>query len=274
MEGFVGRRAPDQKRGNSRIIILFLVFAALIGYVHFRYKNNSAQKEESSKALTEIQKQFTRFFKSSTDSKGLPKPIEERFDTAPKAQGDYGEMEKFTKELLNGMAEQRNGYLAELKAIGWEGILDAKRIKSDVGFVESREIIQKAKDTVATYQIKTDIFLKLSKRNIESLDVDESVKKEFAIGFENGLKESRKKVDTMWELERQIVGEFESIINLLASTTSSWTIEGDKIMFYNNSDLDKYNSHIAAIQKLSDRQTKIQKQGVDSLNREFNRLKS
>jgi hypothetical protein len=274
MDGFVGRKTSRPEKGKFWKIVIFLICASIIAYEYIHLKNNSAQKKEANKAITEIQKQFARFFKSSTDAKGFPKPIEERFDNAPQAKGDFGEMEKFTKELLNGMAEQRNGYLADLKAIGWEGILDARRIKSDVGLVESRTIIQNAKDTIATYQIKDDIFLKEQKRKIRTLEVSEHMKEQFAIGFDQGLKQSQKKVDEMWDLERKIVGEYENIINLLSTRYGAWVIEGDKIIFNNRSDLEKYNSFISAIQELSEHQTRIQKKNVDELNRHFNRLKT
>lgn len=67
--------------------------------------------------------------------------------------------------------------------------------------------------------------------------------------------------------------EFENIINLLSTRNGSWVVEEGQILFYNDSDLNRFNSYIASIQSVINQQQQIQKQSLETMNRNFNRLK-
>ncbi|MEZ5457049.1 MAG: hypothetical protein R3F04_13220 [Lysobacteraceae bacterium] len=51
----------------------------------------------------------------------------------------------FSKQFIGQMASLQNDYLIELEVIGWNGILDFRRIEKDETLAESGAIIQKAK---------------------------------------------------------------------------------------------------------------------------------
>lgn len=262
----VARKREAKIVGFSFLAIFICMIASgLIGY--------SQQKQEAKHALSEIQDQYSALIESSTDSQGLPKRIEKPINTTPKARGEFGEMERFMKEFMDQMASQRNDYLLELEAIGWNSILDANRIKADKTFVESKVTIQKAKEVVKKYKEQTSTLLSNAKENIRSLNISETSKREMLSGFDKGMEKAKKNIDAMWSLEGQTINEFENIMNLLSARKGAWVVEGEQILFYNDSDLDRFNSYIASIQNIVNQQEEIQRQSVQTVNRIFDRLK-
>ena len=171
------------------------------------------------------------------------------------------------------MVSQRNDYLLEIEAIGWNSILDVNRIKSDTTFIESKITIQKAKDVVKKYTDKTTILLNNTKDKIRSLNVSESSKRSMLSGFDRGMKKAKKDIDTLWMLEEKTILEFENIIALLSSRRSVWVVEGEQILFYSDSDLNRFNSYIASIQSISKQQEAIQRQSIQTVNSKIDRMK-
>ena len=246
-------------------IYVCMIASGLIGY--------SQQKQEAKQALSEIQDQYSKIIESSTDSQGLPKRIEKPINTTLKARGEFGEMERFMKEFMDQMVSQRNDYLLELEAIGWNSILDANRIKADKTFIESKVTIQKAKEVVKKYTNRTNTLLNNAKDNIRSLNISESSKREMLSGFDRGMEKAKENIDAMWSLEAKTINEFENIMTLLSAKKGAWVVDGDQILFYNDSDLERFNSYIASIQSIVKQQEAIQHQSVQTVNRIFDRMK-
>lgn len=98
---------------------------------------------------------MSRVASSTTDSSGLLARIERAPAETPKAGGEFGEMERFVKEFIDRFVAQRNDYLLELEAIGWNSILDAQRVKNDTTLSESKVMIARAKAIIDKYEKKT-----------------------------------------------------------------------------------------------------------------------
>jgi hypothetical protein len=262
----VARKCGAKIVGFSFLAIFVSMMASsLIGYSH--------QKQEAKRALSEIQGQYSELIESSTDAQGLPKRIEKPINTTPKASGEFGEMERFMKEFMDQMASQRNDYLLELEAIGWNGILDANRIKANKTFVESKVTLQKAKEIVIKYTQRTQVLLENARGKIRSLNISESSKSSMLSGFDRGMEKAKTDIDTMWSLEAKVINEFENIITLLSSKKGAWVVDGEQILFYNDSDLERFNSYIGSIQHIIQEQEQIQRQSVQTVNQNFDRIK-
>ena len=160
--------------------------------------------------------------------------------------------------------------MLELEAIGWNSILDPQRIRVDKGLVESRVTIKKAKNIVVKYQERTNALLHNNARvQIESLNRITTLKQEALSGFDRGMEKARTQIDSMWALEGKVVTEFENIINLLSTRNGAWVVQGNQILFYNDSDLNKFNSYISSIQDLVNKQQQFQKQSIETVNNNF-----
>lgn len=262
----VGRNQGAKMAGLSFLAIIgSLIASGLVGY--------SQQKNAATQAITEIQKDYSSIISSGIDAQGLPKRIDELLDTTPKTKGDFGEMEHFMKIFMNKMASQRNDYMLELDAIGWEKILDPERVKQDRTLIESKLMIQKAKEIVGKYRAKTYVLLDNARKDISNLDIDESSKREMLNGFEKGMAKSRPQIDTMWDLETKTISEFENIVALLAARKGAWVVQDGQILFANESDLSSFNSYIAVIQDYVLKQQAIQKQSIEAMNNTLSSIK-
>jgi len=259
-------RKLGAKIGGFSFLAIFIcmIGSGLIGY--------SQQKQEAKHAMSEIQNQYSEMIESSSDSQGMPKRIDKLIDTNPQARGEFGEMERFMKEFMNQMAYQRNDYLLELEAIGWNSILDPQRIRTDKGLVESRVTIKKAKYIVAKYREKTNLLLHNARENLQSLDMSASLKREAISGFDRGIEKAKTQIDSMWTIEEKVVVEFENIIELLSARNDAWVVQESQFLFYNDTDLNKFNSYIDSIQGLVNEQQQIQRQSVETVDKNFTRL--
>ena len=263
--------AVARKRGAKIVgfsfvaIFVSMIASGLIGHSH--------QKQEAKRALSEIQSQYSELIESSTDAQGLPKRIEKPINTTPKASGEFGEIERFMKEFMDQIASQRNDYLLEVEAIGWNRILDANRIKADKTFVESKVTLQKAKEIVQKYTQRTQALIENTRDKIGSLNISEPSKISMLSGFDRGIEKAKKDIDKMWSLEAKTINEFENIITLLSAKKSAWIVDGEQILFYKDSDLERFNSYIASIQNIAQQQEKIQRQSVQKVNQHLDRMK-
>ena len=232
----------------------------------------SKQKQQAVQALSSIQQEMSRVATAATDSDGLPARIERAPVQAPTASGDFGEMERFMKEFMDRMVAQRNDYLLELEAIGWNSILDAQRIKRDTTLSESKVMIERAKVIVDKYEKKSADLMQGTRAHINALNLSESAKRSMLAGFEKGMAKSGKQLDEQWRLEKQVVRQFENIILLLAAR-KNWVVEGNQILFHSDSDLARFNTYLEAIQSLVRQQEQIQKSSFAEVNQKFDALK-
>lgn len=262
----VGRKQGTKKGGLSFLAI----FAALIGGSLVGY---SQQKSATTQAITEIQKSYTSIMSSANDAQGMPQRIEGNLDTTPKTKGYIGEIERFMKIFMNKMTSQRNDYLLELDAIGWEKILDPRRVSQDKTLIESKMMIQKAKDIVHKYRTHTYTLLANARNDINSLNISESNKSDMLLGFDKGMTNARAQIDAMWDLEGKTISEFDNIFALLSARKGAWAVQDGQILFANQSDLDAFNSYVTAIQKIAAKQQDIQKRSTEIVNNKFNSLK-
>lgn len=260
-----------RKRGGK---INFSAFAAIyLALFAGGLVSASKQKQHAVQVVSSIQQEMSRIASATSDQNGFPARIERVAPQAPTASGELGEVERFMKEFMDRMVTQRNDYLLEIEAIGWGSILDAKRIKNDVALSESRVMIERVKAIVQKYEKKTAELMQGTRTHIESLNMSEASKKEMLAGFERGMDKSGKQIDEQWRLEKEVVGQFENIFLMLAAS-KTWVIEGERILFYSDDELARFNSYIQAIQDLTQHQEQLQKSSFAEANRKMESLKN
>lgn len=262
---FVRKRGPKINAVAFMAIYGSLFFGALIGA--------SQKKHEAVKALSSMQQEMQRVISTSVDSTEFPARIERSPSTTSQVSGDFGEMERFTKEYMDRLVAQRNDYLLELEAIGWNSILDAHRIKNDTTLSESKVLIERAKAIVDKYEKKTAVLLQDTRARISAFSMSESTKKEMLAGFDKGMEKARSQMDEQWKLEKQVVLQFENIVLLLAAS-KGWIVEGEQILFASGDDLARFNSYSEKIQQITRQQEQLQKNSFAEVNQNLEAAKN
>lgn len=233
----------------------------------------SQQKQQALQALSSVQKEMSRVTDASVDSSGFPAKIERRPATTPQARGEFGEMERFTKEFIDRLVAQRNDYLLELEAIGRNSVLDAQRLKNDSTLSESKFVVKRAKAIVDKYERKTADLMQNTREQMNSLNISESLKKEMLVDFDKSIGKAGRQISEQWRLWKQIVLEVENIFVFLA-VNKRWQIQGGQILFYSNDDLARYNGHMENIQQMTQQHQQIQKDSYAEMNRKFESVKN
>src|SRR5262249_32659653 len=110
--------------GYSGLSLALILVVATVGtMVNARAKDN---REQMAKMGASMKQEMDAIASAVKESRPTAK-----IDTTPAAQGEVGEMERFGRTFMSRMAEQRNDYLKQLDAIGWDKILDMQRIAGD-----------------------------------------------------------------------------------------------------------------------------------------------
>jgi hypothetical protein len=260
------------RKGWHGLLLGFLI-GILVFFVASFIGGFSKSKNEGIKAVTSIQQDITNLKNSAIDSSGLPKRIENPVDTTPTAKGEAGEFEKCMKTILNRNISQRNDYISEIDAIGWDKILDPNRIKADKTLVDSKKIIQRAKNIVIKYKDQTSAIIDNARKEINNLNITESTKREALKAFDNGVVSSRARVTAIWDYEFQSILEVEKIIALLYDRQGKWSVQNNQIVFVDDTDVNEFNQHIASIEEITKKQEAVQVQSFESVNNKLNKLK-
>lgn len=251
------------------IILALYVGGTFIG--EYLIWHRKSQKSQAVHSLSYMQREMNRVSSAAIDSDGLPVRIERPPIRQAKTSGEYGEFEGVFDDFIDRMVAQRNDYLREIHAIDLDSILDVPRINRDVLYA-NKVRINNARDIVNKYEnMAYDLFQDIGKQ-IASLNISSSSKKEFISGFEKGISKSKFQLSKQWELERQTLDQLENIVLLLAASFY-WEVEGDKLIFSSEEDLIKFNTYLETIQRIEQQQEQIQKNGQAEVNQFFNSVK-
>lgn len=257
-QAIIGRK-QGLKSGWLSFLAIFVAFigGSLVGF--------SQQRSAETLAITEIKKSYSFIKNAANDDQGIPQHIAGNLDVTPKANGEFGEVERYIKVFMNKLIAQRNDYLRELDAIGWDNILDLSRVSQDRNLTESKMKIKKANDIVRKYKSQMYTLIDNTRNDIKNLNINESSKGNILHSFDKGVADSRAQIDSMWDLESKTISEFEKIFSLLAARKGAWVIQNGQILFTVQSDLDAFTSYLTAIKEFAARQQDIQKQGEERL---------
>ena len=246
-------------------LVLILALATVGTLINFKAREN---REQMARMNAGMRKEMEAIASAVKEGKPTAK-----IDTTPAAQGDIGEMERFGRAFMSRMAEQRNDYLRQLDAIGWDKILDPQRIAGDKSLTQSKAMVSKARPIVAAYKEKALATMEGARADIDKLQVSEDAKAGFRKGFERSLENSRGRLTEQLDLEGRIVEEVGKLFDLLSAKTGTWSVRNGKLVFADQATLSGFNGHIAEIQKMAARQEALQKQAVDSTRAKLENMK-
>jgi hypothetical protein len=230
------------------------------------------QKIQSARMASGLQQDLNALVKSMNDPKGMPAPAG-KIESAPAAQGEVGEVEKFIRARMNQMVTERNEYLRELDAIGWKTILSPDRVAKDTTLAQSREMVSKARGIASSYRAKALANMDGMRAEIAKLAVSERMKQDMQVGYDRNLEKSRGRLVEILDLEVAAVGEFDKIFDLFEKNKGAWTVRDGKFVFGTQALLNDFNSRLATINSMVQRQEALQKQGVDSAAASLENLK-
>jgi len=183
------------------------------------------------------------------------------FEVGPTAEDEAGRMHQVIRQYLNLVVVARNSYLAELDAIGWEGILDANRLQADTGLVESRRMVGQARAAMARAEAGSIEALAALPGLIDAAPLSATNKRDMLAGYQRSQARGLAEMRGGFALESQTLDEFEAMVELLARV--DWGVEESQIVFYADEDVETFNGHFHRIAALAEELEARQKAGLD-----------
>ena len=171
-----------------------------------------------------------------------------------KTTGDYGVLEKAMKDYL---ADVVNTSVSIANIINDERIVNAltpeNYTEDGPDFVQTKQFLEQAKSDIEQY--KTEVLTLLTNEGamsyIEDKNLDQyyiDLYKEIALSEDTAIEESNTELENSLDEMMKLLDVETQIINFLSENKDGWEIQGENIIFNNQTLQDQYNGYISQIQ--------------------------
>ena len=170
-----------------------------------------------------------------------------------KTTGDYGVLEKAMKDYL---ADVVNVSVDIANILNDERIVNAltpENYQEDgPDFVQTKQFLEEAKTNLEQY--KSEVLQLLTNEGamsyIENKNLDDyyiDLYKEIALSEDTALEEDNAEIEASLEEATRILDIESQVINFLSENQNSWEVEGDTIVFNNETLQNQYNDLVGQI---------------------------
>jgi len=247
--GWIVFRLSSRNLVAGRVGACVIIVMSLLGNMGNRVESRS-QQDALAKDLQHSLEQL-----AAQDQAGRLNPL----DARKTVEGDSGELQVFLKNYFNKIISMHNEYLAELDAIGWNALLDAGRIEKDVGMVQSRAIVSRARLTVDKFHGKWLQALNETRAQAQAMANESETKRGFAEGVADSSVAAAAKGELVWASEAEIVDTAGQLVEFLESTRGRWAVNKGQFMFRDDASMNEFNAFVLKINTLVQREDAMQK---------------
>lgn len=256
-------------RGRGTMRVLATLLAIWMSLFAGAMVSAGRHKHQAVQALSDIHSDLKEYSAASKGVDGSSIPATFAKEGSPTVGGDMGKMQGLIRGQIADFAATQNDYLNTLTAIGWDSILDADRLNADAGLRESLTILAKADENIANTEARFNELFSGLRDRIYALDIPQRDKTAMWKGAQTSMARNRASIDEQFRLEREIVQEVRSIIDLLGRI--QWEAQNGQVMLYTDADLATLNSHLEAIDRKSARQQELQAEAMAEMERGFDK---
>lgn len=171
-----------------------------------------------------------------------------------KTTGDYGVLEKAMKDYL---ADVVNASVSIANVLNDGRIINAltpeNYVEDGPDFVQTKQFLEEAKGEIEQY--KEEVLTLLTNEGamtyIEDKNLDQyyiDLYKEIALSEDTAIEESNTELENSLDEMMKLLDVETQIINFLSENKDGWEIQGENIIFNNQTLQDQYNEYISQIQ--------------------------
>lgn len=263
--------AVSRDARHEKGIVFGCIFASL---VLGNYLGVLREREQANDFLDRM-KSTTRSYaeQAIVDPDSLPKPVDIRPAVAT-AQGDTGKAEVVIKEMLNEFAAAHNAYLAEIQALGWYTLLDAKRLRKDTSLEESWSIVKGGERIARKYQQHSlDLIDAMPEKVKQAAFRSERSRESMLQGFKASQPKARQNARELWALEFAAIDEMRGIVQLLDHQRGHYQVSDTQVLFKTHADLAAYNKHIEELGRIGRQQQVLQQRMMEATAADLERTR-
>lgn len=225
-------------RTGSVALLLFALAPAMVCA--------AAEERPPSAAIEALKSDFEAI---GDQSRADPVAQIDAFEVGPPAADEAGRMHQVMRRFMNSLLVVRNGYLAELDAMGWNAILDADRLRADTDLADSRRLIEQARAVGLRAQAASEKAFHGFEGLVQEAPLRPETKRGMIIGFNQNKARGLAEMRGTFALESETLDQFEAMVELLGRT--DWDVEDSQIMFHQDADVDAFNARFHRIQALN-----------------------
>ena len=170
-----------------------------------------------------------------------------------KTTGDYGVLEKAMKEYLSDVVNVSvniSNILNDEKIVN--ALTPENYTEDGPDFVETKQFLEQSKNNLEKY--KNEVLELLTNEKamsyIENKNLDEyyiDLYKEIALSEDTALDENNKEIEESLNEATQVLDIETQVINFLSENKGKWEIQGENIVFSNESLSNQYNEYISQL---------------------------
>lgn len=244
------------KKGAKIAIIVGVIALLVVGFFGFKIIKDMRQEQALRVEVDKISKTVNE---KNYNKEEVTKMLERRVSS-----GDYAIVEDAVKTYMSDSLKS----IAKLEALAKDEelpkVLSAENYKKDgPNFTKTKEYIKKTKEDLQT--TNTEILNAMDnekiKEYIKSKDVDDYYKKffeELAFGKEEIISATdKKKYTDSIDAFKELLNIQEDVINFLSKNKGKWKVQGNQVTFYNQSELNQYNSYLTKLNNLATRMNNL-----------------
>lgn len=179
----------------------------------------------------------------------------DRYEVKVSTRGDYAKVEKAIKQYLKDYSESFQMVINILNDEKLKKVLSAKNYKEDgPEFITTSSYLEK---TQKDFNDNMNKLIKLTKKNeiikyIEKENLDDyyvNLYREYMLdeGLETNIKNSQLQLEATTKSINNLINVDIEVINFLKESKDNWIIEEEKIVFYKQELLNKYNELISKV---------------------------
>lgn len=189
-----------------------------------------------------------------------------RIDTRPKAKGEAGEIEQVVKTSLADVLQVARKYDAEVTALNLDGLSAQPATRTRLK--EQARRFEQARSLTKAYRTDVLASLRAIPDRVEAARIDDSAKKSFMRGYNRAIANGTGDLDRQLDLTEKLIDLNLEQIRWLLARPNVWQQQGDRIAFYEQSDLNTFNRQVQAIEAVGSELTGMEEAKRIALRRQ------
>jgi hypothetical protein len=252
---------PSIKRGAS--------IAALVKEREDKARSTKHSYSASIAILENAARDVSSAAQSGTPNAATPSASDKR--ATPVAEFEM--VSRIIGAFAQDITRARKDYEEALEQAGIEKLLNADRMAKDANFTGTLAILMQARSAAQQSREQFETLMENFPQRLDSLELSESTKRNFLVGFQESLETSMPQMRESLNLEDKVVDLFEKVVDHLIATKGRWKPSNGMFMFYEDADLEVFNDLLQQIVECAQRQQEIQKAAEDTTTQKIESLK-
>ena len=230
--------------GLISYILVSLLVGGSIGFINATDKR-SVRAQQSQLAVKDLSSSIKEFA-NLVDGKEVRTPPK-------RSPQSYGKLQPVMDWLNNHISTIKNDYIEFNNAIEKEHIeilLAPETLSNRDRIIEAKSKLQRINRLYDEYEKQIEKRTNEAKIQISKLEAEDSLKKELLTGVNKGEKEREPIFKEFFRIERTFITETDNLLNFLLTRSGKYWFENGKMIFYAESDVERYNKFMQKIDNL------------------------